>query len=304
MELRHLRYFVAVAEAANFTKAAAKLRVAQPALSRQVQDLEEEIGVDLLRRNSRGVILTAEGKLLLEEARTLLQRADDAVLKVRALARGEYGVLNVGYSPSPTIELLPPALTAFQKTASGVRVVLHDLAGDEIVDGLAQGTLDLAVSVQPTGAQTTGIEFEGLRNYPFCVALPPGHPLARLKMVPIEKIAAEPLVALRRKDYSEFYRLLDRIFAPIQARPEIAVECDGASSLITEVEAGRGIAIVSGIFSTVAGKRLLYRAISGIDESQVVGILRAVNGDVTPAGEKFCATLREVATRNSNRPAR
>jgi len=85
MELRHLRYFLAVGEALTFTKAAARLRVAQPALSRQVQDLEDEIGVDLLRRSPRGVTLTAEGKLFLEEVRELLKRADESVEKVRAL---------------------------------------------------------------------------------------------------------------------------------------------------------------------------------------------------------------------------
>src|SRR4026207_487701 len=101
MELRHLRYFVAVAEALNFTKASVRLRVAQPALGRQVQDLEDEIGVDLLKRSPRGVTLTAEGKLFLDETRDLLRRADEAVEKVRALARGDYGELHVGYAPSP-----------------------------------------------------------------------------------------------------------------------------------------------------------------------------------------------------------
>jgi len=89
MELRHLRYFVAVCEALNFTKAAAQLRIAQPALSRQVQDLEDEIGVDLLKRSPRGVTITAEGKLFLEEAREVLKRTDESVEKVRALARVE-----------------------------------------------------------------------------------------------------------------------------------------------------------------------------------------------------------------------
>src|SRR2546426_10211351 len=91
MELRHLRYFLAVGEALNFTRAAAQLRVAQPALSRQVQDLEDEIGVDLLRRSPRGVTLTAEGKLFLDEVRELLRRADEPGGKGRGLCRGEYG---------------------------------------------------------------------------------------------------------------------------------------------------------------------------------------------------------------------
>src|SRR6202451_3610053 len=115
MGLRHLRYFLVVGELLSFTKAAATMRVAQPALSRRVQDLEDEIGVDLLKRSPRGVTLTAEGKLFLEKTRDLLKLADESVEQVRALARGQYGDLHIGYSPSPTVELLPPALAAFQK---------------------------------------------------------------------------------------------------------------------------------------------------------------------------------------------
>src|ERR1700745_317978 len=105
MELRHLRYFVAVAEALNFTKAAAQLRVAQPALSRRVQDLEDEIGVDLLKRSPRGVALTAEGHLSLEKPRPLLKLADESIEQVRALARGHFGELHIGYAPSPPVEI-------------------------------------------------------------------------------------------------------------------------------------------------------------------------------------------------------
>ena len=128
MELRHLRYFLAVGEALNFTKAAAQLRVAQPALSRQVQDLEDEIGVDLMKRSPRGVTLTAEGKLFLDEVRELLRRADESVEKVRALARGEYGELHVGYAPTPTVEILPPAIAAFQKSVPRVKLLLRKIS--------------------------------------------------------------------------------------------------------------------------------------------------------------------------------
>jgi DNA-binding transcriptional LysR family regulator len=165
MELRHLRYFLAVGKALSFTRAAAQLLVAQPALSRQVQDLEDEIGVDLLRRSSRGVTLTAEGKLFLEEVREVLKRVDESVEKVRALARGEYGELRVGYAPVPTVEVLPPALAAFQKAVPRVKLSLHDLSSDELIAGLHNATLELAILVQPTGEQTAGIEFELLRTY-------------------------------------------------------------------------------------------------------------------------------------------
>jgi len=308
MELRHLRYFLAVGEALNFTKASAQLRVAQPALSRQVQDLENEIGVDLLRRSPRGVTLTAEGKLFLEEVRELLKRVDESVEKVRALARGEYGELHIGYAPSPTVEILPPALAAFQKAVPRVRVLLHDLSSDELIAGLQNATLELAVMVrQPVGDETAGIQFELLRTYPLCVAMTAAHPFARLKSVSLEKLAAEPLVGFRRKDYPEYNRILDRLFAPIRATPRIAVECDSASSLITEVEAGRGVALSSTVFKLVAGKRLLYRPLTGTTEVASVGIARATKGDVTPAGEKFSEILRKISngtTTAKPKPAR
>src|ERR1700720_3617724 len=226
MELRHLRYFLAVAEALNFTKAAALLRVAQPALSRRVQDLEDEIGVDLLKRSPRGVVLTAEGKVFLDKTRQILQLVDESVEKVRALTRGEYGELHVGYAPSPTVEILPPALAAFQKAFPRVRVLLHDLSERELVDGLQDGTLELAIMVPPAGDQTAGIQFEVLRTYPLCVAMTAVHPFARMKSIPLERLAAEPLVVLRRRHSPEADPSLDRLFASIGAKPPIAVECD------------------------------------------------------------------------------
>src|ERR1700733_5594431 len=295
MELRHLRYFLAVGELLSFTKASAQLRIAQPALSRRIQDLEDEIGVDLLRRSPRGVSLTAEGKLFLEKTRGLLKLADESVEQVRALARGQFGELHIGYSPSPTVEILPPALAAFQKEFPHVNVLLHDASQRELAEGLQNGTLELAIMVPPAADQTAGIQFEVLRTYPLCVALTAVHPFARMKSIPLERLAAEPLVVLRRKDYPEADHYLDRLFASIRAKPHIAVECDSASSLITEVEAGRGIALAPPVFKLVTGKRLLYRPLTGATEMLSVGIARATKGDLTPAGENFCEILRKIS---------
>src|SRR5262245_48875521 len=123
VELRHLRYFVAVAELSNVSKAARRLRVAQPALSRQIRDLEHELGVPLLERSSRGVRLTEAGRIFAVEAREVLARTDAAVQSARAVARGEAGELHLGYAPSPTAELLPRALHAFHNVAPNVRIV-------------------------------------------------------------------------------------------------------------------------------------------------------------------------------------
>ena len=295
MELRHLRYFVAVAEALNFTKAAARLRVAQPALSRQVQDLEDEIGVDLLTLSPRGVALTAEGKLFFDEVRELLKRTDEAVEKTRALARGEFGELQIGYSPSPTVEILPPALGAFQKVVPRVTVRLHDLAGNELADGVRNGTLDLAVMQRPMEANATGLLFEPLLTNPICVAVAPDHAFSKMKSVPIARLADERLVVFRRREYADYHALLGRVLHGVNPRPPAAVECDGASSLITEIAAGRGVAILPLVFEKIVGKRLKLRPLTPAPAPQEVGIVRALKGDVTPAGEKFCAQLRAAA---------
>src|SRR5437016_75278 len=113
MELRHLRYFVAVAEEENVSRAALKLHVSQPALSRQVRDLEEELGFELLERSAKSVRLTNGGRAFLDEARAVLQRAEAAVKKARAVADGEDGELHIGYAPSLTARILPPTLRRF-----------------------------------------------------------------------------------------------------------------------------------------------------------------------------------------------
>jgi DNA-binding transcriptional LysR family regulator len=297
MELRHLRYFLAVAEALNFTKAAALLRVAQPALSRRVQDLEDEIGVDLLKRSSRGVVLTAEGKVFLDKTRHILKLADESVEQVRALARGEEGELHIGYAPAPTVEILPPALAAFQKAFPRVRVLLHDFSEQELIDGLRNGRLELALMPRGAGPQSVGLEFETLRSYPICVAVAPTHRFARLKTITLEMVATEAMIGFNRKDYPEYYVGLDRIFEPLGIKPCVVVECDSSSSLITEIETGRGVAIASPVLRHASGKRLLYRPLTGTTEVLSVGIARAAKGDVTPAGEKFCDILRKTSSR-------
>jgi len=295
MELRHLRYFVAVGETLSFTKAAARLRLAQPSLSRQIQDLEDEIGVDLLKRSPRGATLTAEGQLFLEEARETLKRVDESVKRVRALARGEYGELHIGYAPTPTIEILPPALAAFQKSVPGVQVLLHEMSSGEIADSLRRGAIQLAVMPSWEPGHIPNAEFEPLRAYPVCVALARDHPLARMKSIQLVKFAAEPLVSLSRNDYPGAWSFLQRLFRPLRVKPRVVLECDSGSSLVAAIEAGRGIALTIPVLKLVTGKRLIYRPLNGVTETISVGVAWASNADLTPAGEKFCEILRKVS---------
>jgi DNA-binding transcriptional LysR family regulator len=145
VELRHLRYFVAAAETENVSRAALKLHVSQPALSRQIRDLEDEIGFCLLERTAKSVRLTDAGRAFFSDARALLQHADEAVRRARAVASAEPSELHVGYSPTPTAEILPKTLRAFQQAMPNVHVRLYDWSDKDILDGVRDGRLQLGL---------------------------------------------------------------------------------------------------------------------------------------------------------------
>lgn len=293
MELRHLRYFVAVAATGNVSQAARKLRVAQPALSRQIRDLEQELGAPLLERSARGVRLTDLGKHFAVEAREVLARAEAAFESARAIARGAGGDLHLGYAPSPTAELLPRALHAFQNVAPDVRIALHDASSQEMLSGLEEGTLHAALLVQPCADRLGQLTFEEVQSYPIQVALWPSHPLVRQSQIALTRLRQETLVVYARSDYGEYHALLDSIFATAGGAPRIAQECDSVTSLIAAVEAKRGVAIVPSVLRCLAGPRLKLRPLRPAPPQLVVGF--ALNpARSTPAARLFLDTVRSL----------
>ncbi len=256
MELRHLRYFVAVAEAENVTRAALKLHVSQPGLSRQIRDLEEEIGFQLFERSAKSVRLTAAGKVFLAEARAVLQHAEEAVKKARAVTGGTTGEINVGFAPSLTVQILPAALRGLQDQFPNVRVQLHDLSTEEMLAQLGENKLQVALTVRPPARQLRGLHVKELARYAMRVAVAPQHPLAKAKSVSLDQVAAEPLIAYSRKDYPEYHEMLAKVFESVGRRPRIAGEHDGATSLIAAVESGRGYALVPECLTCMVGPRL------------------------------------------------
>jgi DNA-binding transcriptional LysR family regulator len=238
------------------------------------------------------VTLTPEGKLFLDEARQVIARTDESVNRVRALARGEYGELHIGYAPSASVEILPPALAAFKKGAPQVKLVLHDLTSNEMAEALRRGTLDLSIMVRPTEENAVGLEFELLKSYPFCVALPARHPFAKLKHVPLTRLVHEPLISLRQGEYSDYHRLVLLMFAGLEPQPRIVAECDSGSSLFTEVQAGNGLALLPTVYSHVLCTRLELRPLTPRDlPTMDIVVGRATKGDLTPAAEKFLRQL-------------
>jgi DNA-binding transcriptional LysR family regulator len=254
MELRHLRYFVAVAEEENVSRAALKLHVSQPGISRQIHDLEDEIGFPLFERSGKSVRLSAAGRIFLVEARDVLQRIVDAVKKARSglAARAE---INVGYAPSGTVEILPRALRTFMGTFPGVRVILHDMSVEEMLPLVLQKRLDIALTVPPRKLPR-GLVMTELARYETCVAIGLKHPLVKSKSVSLAQMAQEPIVVYTRKDYPEYHKQLERIFATIGRQPRIGSEHDGVTSLLAAVAAGQGFALVPSCVSGMAGPRL------------------------------------------------
>src|SRR5438876_8630717 len=183
MELRHLRYFVAVAEILNFTKAAAKLHLAQPSLTRQIHNLEEEIGVRLLNRSKNQVALTEEGRSFLVDAKRILALAAESVLSVQRLSRGETGQLNIAYLSNFDFELLPETLGTFRQSFPHVALNLFDMTPAEQFRALEARKIDLGfVGLRPPAAHRD-LRWESIVRHRTLVVLPAKHRLARKRRV-------------------------------------------------------------------------------------------------------------------------
>ena len=294
MELRHLRYFVAVAEQENVSRAALKLHVSQPGISRQIRDLEEELGFSLLQRSAKSVRLTEAGRVFLKEARAVLERANEAVEAARLAASGNGGELHIGYAPSLTARILPPALRTFQSELPKSRVKLHDSSTEEMLAGLREGRLQLAFVVRPPLSMLRGLKFEELMRDLLRLAVSPRHALARRRSVTLEEAVREPLIVYGRKDYPEYHELLSALFRTIKGKPRIAEEHESVSSLIAAVEAGSGVALVSESVRCVSGSRLKLLPMTPSPEPLVVGVAWSKDG-LTIAAERFLKFARESA---------
>jgi DNA-binding transcriptional LysR family regulator len=294
MELRHLRYFVAVAGEENVSRAALKLHVSQPGLSRQIRDLEEEIGFQLLERSAKSVRLTAAGKVFLAEAREVLLHAEAAVNKARAVAKDGSGEIHVGYAPSLTVQILPPMLRAFQGEFPHVRVTLHDLSSEEMLTRLGTKKLHVALTVRPPAKLLRGLCFVEIARYAMVVAVAPNHPLAKSKAITLAQVAPEPLIGLNRQDYPEAHAETKRLFAAVGLKPNLAEEHEGGTSIIAAVEAGRGIALVPSSLACIVGERVKLLPLKPALPPILVGAISLKEND-SEFVKKFIAAARPFA---------
>ena len=297
MELRHLRYFVAVGEEENMSRAAVKLHVSQPALSKQVRDLEDEIGFSLLQRTAKSVRLTEAGRVFLDNARAVLRRADEAVKEARAVARAEPAELHVGYSPTPVAEILPKILRAFQRKMPNVHVRLHDWSNQAILDGVRDGRLQVGLIVRPPKASSLrDLRYEELFHQRVCVAVSPQHPFARRRAIPISEVATEPLIGLTHEDYPEYYDYLSITFSKVKQKPRVVEEHDSMAGILSSVEAGAGVAFGGDLFGYSFGTRVKVLHLTPEPKPISIG-LAALKGKLSPAAEKFWHCAKEAVSK-------
>jgi DNA-binding transcriptional LysR family regulator len=247
--------------------------------------LEDDLGISLFDREAKAVRLTEAGRVFLSEVRIILQRAEEAVELAKDVAGGRRGEIHVGYAPSLTVELLPRSLRYFRESNPAVRVQLHDLSTQEMLQGLRHGKLHAALLVQVPAKARTGLIFEKLQHQAVCAAMHPAHPLARARKVGLEQVAKERLVAFTRADYPEHQAWIADLFAPLNRSPQIVEEHDSITSLIAAVESGRGVAVVAQPLNGLASPRLKIRPLQPAPPPLGVGIA-------------YCKKFRSAATDN------
>ncbi|YCM46741.1 LysR substrate-binding domain-containing protein [Verrucomicrobiaceae bacterium 227] len=244
MELRHLRYFMAVAEELSFSKAGERLRIAQPALSRAVGDLEADIGVQLFDRSRRQVRLTPAGETLWRESGIIFERLDDSIRRVRETARGEIGELRVGYIGPPTRGFLGALLKEFREKHPGVTLVIEERTPERVWEMVSKGRLSIGLTRPVRSHDDLGPKSRKLLDERLCLAVPDGHVLAGKRSVRWKDLRGQPLVLLARREGAGSHDAILSACREAGVLPEIIRTPSLMGTILQYVEAGTGLGIV------------------------------------------------------------
>lgn len=291
IELRHLRYFLAVAEELSFSRAAERLNMAQPPLSQQIQRLEALVGHELFERRPR-VRLTAAGEALLPAARRTLAQVEQGVEATNRAARGEVGLVTVGFAASMILSVIPPVVRAFRKRFPAVDLQLREMSSAAQVAALREGQIDAGFLREPAPVDPE-IRCEAVGEEAFVAVLPPEHPLARRQEVALASLANEPFVHFPRPVAPGLY---DRILALCQEagfRPRVVQEAQEWLTIVGLVEAGVGVSLVPESFQKLKWGEAVYRPLgNAIRKSPITLCWRA--GGERPVVQAFLRTAREA----------
>ena len=264
MELRHLRYFVAVADEQHFTRAAKVLGIGQPPLSQQIQQLERELGTALFYRQPRGVALTPAGQAFLDDARRILREAQQATERVRRVARGEQGRIRVGLiNSAPFHPLVPRVIREFRRRYPEVALSLEERTTPALAAAVRNETVDVAF-VRPLLDSGEGLRVEPVLEEPLLVALPAGHALARRKSLPLLALSLEPFVLFSRPVGAGLHDEIVQACHAAGFSPRVVQEASQVTSIVNLVASGLGVSIVPASMQQMHIEGVTCRTIQGI----------------------------------------
>jgi DNA-binding transcriptional LysR family regulator len=298
MELRHIRYFLAVAEERNFTRAAARMGIGQPPLSQQIKDLESEIGAALFHRVPRGAELTDAGRAFLEHVRSIPPQAERAVRVARRAARGEIGSLRVGYTGSaPFNPIVTGAIRSFRRARPDVDLTLEESNTARLIAGLRENLLDAAF-LHSEHPGSDDLQLHPLSEEPMVLALPAGHPAARSPRVDLRQLRDEPLIVTPRGVGQTLSETMIATCREAGFEPVLSEPAPTMGSVINLVAAELGYSLVPASLRQLQVTGVAYREIEG--QTPVAKLALAFRrGETSGLVRNFFARARQSARDNA-----
>ena len=291
LELRHLRYFVAVAEELHFSRAAKRLHMAQPPLSQQIRKLEQHIGHPLFTRNSRTVTLTQAGEALLERSRYILRRLDDDLETVRRVGRGEIGTLTVGFIGSAMLTVLPALISSYRKRFEKVDLRLRELTTSSLVEAIRQGAVDLGF-LRDAGP-TEGLVVENMLAERFVIALAKRHRLAGRKKISLADLKEEPLILFARELGPLAWDKTIALCETSGIRPAIVQDAPEWLTVLRLVSSGLGFSIAPACVATIQTPGVVCRELTKCPIVTNIELARRTD-HLNPIMEAFLAEARKM----------
>ena len=291
MELRHLRYFAAVAGELNFTRAASQLHIAQPALSRQIRQLEDELGVQLLARTRREVRLTEPGRAFLAEALALLQQSEQAIRVARKSGEPGKSQLNVGYIWGLFHSLVPPVLERFRRRSPETAVHLFDLPPLAQASAILEGRLDAGFIGFAHEANSTGLSKQAVGSCAFVAALPKNHPAARKSVVPLASLADDFFFGISTETFPGASRYVTEACARAGFRPRILQMVERGYTILGLVAGNCGVALLPESLKAMPHPGIIFRPLADPPVAELYLAWR--KNSPQPVLEDFLAALRD-----------
>jgi DNA-binding transcriptional LysR family regulator len=294
MKFRHLEYFVAAAEELNFTHAADRLHVSQPPFSKQIHDLEGELGIELFERQRKGVALTPAGKSFLIDARQILEDCHVSIRKAQRISRGEIGEMAIGYISALTHDFLGKALEIWRLNSPEIVVDCIEMDSVAQEKALLEGRISVGILVPSDRPVLELLQLRVLIKYPVRLALPKSHPYAEKPEIPLSLLKEEAFIGLNRM-YPNYGDWLLKVCQRTGFKPRIVKEADGAASALAFVAAGFGVAVVSEPLQKIPAKDVIFRELAPEDKAWVpVGAVWRPDALTVPVASRFIDVLTQT----------